>query len=1197
MSQSDHSCCSDFAKSNDSTDPSKFSPSPSKGENNLPLRDNVPTLYVPSWTAPGWKDDTGARNGTDFVVRDPVKDVLRPMMLHTDRAKNPTKNAVRFGIFPGRSDGRSCTSPTRSTERFMATRDESGCGLTGGDLFSKIGEQAQRRGLHIDDYLTSQSSTVIPNDGSQERKYIKAFDELLIEEFWQGCLFGDMTMDELQAGNYFEIGDFQSNLSGPIDSLFSQEKWNQSPFGVVDVSTVSFDLDGKCLDMEVERNDEVWNCLQPTLQMATRLFCQDDPFFKAILDVGNWYKIPATTDSNPRKARAPNFKIELRKDNSEAIGYQHKVKPSATFNPVELTFQALESRLKWRIASAHYDVESPIGKFDAETAFAVTRLELSNPNSSICIDLAAEVIWQLLAAQLSSSEKIMVSWLLAATMVHELCHAIIGATLLWIRHPREFGVSHPADLRFCKLLERDLYPSAPHYPDIEPYYKNDSRKEIGEAFERHVLGHGPYPMAHLSFYKPIFLMSYGGLTSSFDQSEFYPRDSVKHEVLAPYVVGEQSFTFNSHSTIQKFFTQEFWKTTFKKYGSAALRSVPDIPQRVAWFSAVESTTFHTSLGDLAFGTPEYREWVSCFILELEASGQKVIAQYIKALIYDAWKFPTLAKRFVEIAENWYHRGERLTAQASKTNMIALEAGIFFLYKNRRLSSRNKRQEATTFYKQWRRLRSHKGVEPDEASLSLEGMSVDKFISAITHGRNIYNDRIVKSLMEFSKFLHQELCIQEAMVAQLYELPIGFWEHYLEGIPGHKFIWRVRNNKIIIQLTRMLRDLNGFQAHLPSWRNEWQAKVLSWLTSFRNISYLISKEVREVHANWREMLHTVPMLRKSKRTVWERWYPLAKRAMLNLKGDQLAKLEEFEQRYAQDFDLNSYKIVLPNKSAGVQRIAEKWAGLLDNIVEFEQDEGNLMEDLEREELHALAPTPNATDFASTVDPNLLGDDRTRDIHQAMEIDKQNEARLRLQRADSFRQGVYKQPASKSISWTYQLKEAQHFNNTHSNLRVNEPQITRALMEDHPVPFVSSGNKKKRNWDLYTTRFDILEGPMPKKRSTNSVQKINSLSELMAEVNKDTNDNVFAPAGRTPQLIPREILISRNILNELAESVQRDIDMMDIDDEELKIQHTREMFASEIQQTMKGHRETLSKAREYQVVAHNLAQQERDKAAGM
>ncbi|KAK4067136.1 uncharacterized protein Triagg1_7864 [Trichoderma aggressivum f. europaeum] len=954
-----------------------------KIEIKLPLRDDTPALHIPLWTTPGWKDDPDARNGTDFAVRDHVKDVIRPMMLDTDRAKNPTKYAVRFGIFPGRSDGRSCTSPTRSAERLMATRDDPGGSLTGRDLTSTLERPAQRRGLHIDDYIAAQSSNTMPNDGPQERDYTKAFDELLIEEFWQGCLFGDMTMDE-GSGNYFEIGDFQSNLSGPIDSLFSREKWDQSPLGVADVGTVSFRLDGKCLDMEVE------------------------------------YKIPETAEANPQKAKSPNFKIELRRDNSEAIGYRHKIRPSAKFNPMELTFKVLESRLKWRIASAHYDVESTIGKFDAETAFAVTRFNLSNPNSSICIDLAAEVIWQLLAVQLSSSEKIMVSWMLAATMVHELCRPIIQTLNHIMETIRE--------KKLGKLLKDIIF--------------------------------------------------------------------------------------------QKFFTQEFWDTTFKKYGSAALRSVPDIPQRVAWFSAVESTSFHTSLGDLALGTDEFREWVSCFILELEASGQKVIAQYIKALIYDAWKFPMLAKRFVEIAENWYHRGERLAAQASKTNMIAFEAGIFIL--------------------QWRRLRSHKRIEPDETSISLDEMSVDQFISAITRGENIYDD--------------------QAMVAQLYELPIGCWEHYLEGIPGHQLIWRVQNNKIITQVTRLPGDLNGLQAHLPSWRNEWQAKILSWLTSFRNISYLISKDARAVHANWREMLHTVPMLRKSKR-----------------RGDQLAKLEEFKQRYARDFDLNSYKIVLPSRNSKTQGVAEKWAGLLDNIVEFEQDEGKLMEDLEREELHALISTPDAANPATALDPKLIGDCRSRHLHQAMEADKRDETRLRLQRADSYRQGVDKKLASTSISRRYQLQEAKHFNKTHSDLKL--------------------WKQEKRNWDLYTTGFDILGGPVPKKRSTDSIQKISSLSELMAEVNKDTNHNVYLPAGRIPQPMPRVIQISGDVLSELADSVQRDMDMMDIDGEVFKMQQARETFASEIQKTMKGHKETLSKAREHRVAAHELAQQERDKAAEM
>jgi hypothetical protein len=193
----------------------------------------MPDVHVPIWTAPSWKDDVDSRSGTDYAVLDPVKDVVRPMMLDMDKAKNPSKHAVRFGIFPGRSDGRSCTSPTRSSTQLIAPRYQSDHNITRRELTSKLEELARKRGLHIDDYLASHTSRTLQQDGHQEHEYLRAFDELLIEEYWQGCLFGDMTMDEvselericgrlpangskLLAGNYFEMGDFQSNLSGPI---------------------------------------------------------------------------------------------------------------------------------------------------------------------------------------------------------------------------------------------------------------------------------------------------------------------------------------------------------------------------------------------------------------------------------------------------------------------------------------------------------------------------------------------------------------------------------------------------------------------------------------------------------------------------------------------------------------------------------------------------------------------------------------------------------------------------------------------------------------------------------------------------------------------------------------------------------------------------------------------------------------------
>lgn len=704
-------------------------------------------------------------------------------------------------------------------------------------------------------------------------------------------------------------------------------------------------------------------------------------------------------------------------------------------------------------------------------------------------------------------------------------------------------------------------------------------------------------MTHLSFYKPIFLLYHGGLTSSFDQSDFQDRDAAESAVPAPYTVGETSFTFNPHSMVQTFFTQEFWDTAFKKYGSAALRSMPDVPPRVAWFSAVESTTFHSSLGELTFISPESREWINDFIVELQESGQKVIAQYIKALIYDAWKFPMLAKRFVEIAENWFHRGERLAAQAMRASMIAFEAAIFFIYEHKSISTDDKRRDAKIFHAQWCKLRGHRHVEPDEVSALLGG-TVDQFISSVLQGEeNTYDERIVKSLMDYSRFLHQELCIQEAMVAQLYELPAGFWEHYVNGIPGHQLIWRTRNHNIIVQLTRLLGNLNRLQAHLPTWRSEWQAKVLSWICSFRNISHLISQDMREVHMNWREVLHTVPMLRKSKRRVWERWYFLAKRAMINLKGDQLAKLEEFEQRYAGDFNLNSYKIVLPGRSAHVQGVAEKWAGLLDNIVEFERDEGELMEDLGQEEMELLTSLSVSAGIAATKTPQVRGRHRAQQLCQVMATAEQNGQRLQSEQAESYCREAHNQLASTTLSWRYQLQEARRINDAPlASGNANEPQITRALMEDHPVPYTGSGSAIKRNWDLYGNPLDIYDVSASKKRSSAvPPRKIDRLSQLMAEVNRASNDNVHRPAGRTPQLIRRRIQISGNVLDELAASVQQDADMVGMDDEVLQQLQANRFLASEIQDAVKGHRKTLNEAAGYQQRAHELAREERDKAA--
>lgn len=97
--------------------------------------------------------------------------------------------------------------------------------------------------------------------------------------------------------------------------------------------------------------------------MATRMFCQDDPFFKAILDVRKWYDVRSTVDSQGRGTAEPVIRIEIRSDTSETIRYRHNTKPSPAFDPVAPTFKILEEKLRWRIVTAHYDIEPPIGEF------------------------------------------------------------------------------------------------------------------------------------------------------------------------------------------------------------------------------------------------------------------------------------------------------------------------------------------------------------------------------------------------------------------------------------------------------------------------------------------------------------------------------------------------------------------------------------------------------------------------------------------------------------------------------------------------------------------------------------------------------------------------------------------------------------------------------------------------------------------
>lgn len=149
--------------------------------------------YAPAWTDPDWEDKGPERDELDYPIKDGLMSQVRPALLAKDQIQNPTQYAKRFGIFPGRVDGRSRTSPTRAESRQVFP---SGDVRTGKQVFSRLEKLAAEKGYSLDDFM-AQKGIDKSNMRETDEACIRVYEELLVDEYWQGIIFGDLTMDEV----------------------------------------------------------------------------------------------------------------------------------------------------------------------------------------------------------------------------------------------------------------------------------------------------------------------------------------------------------------------------------------------------------------------------------------------------------------------------------------------------------------------------------------------------------------------------------------------------------------------------------------------------------------------------------------------------------------------------------------------------------------------------------------------------------------------------------------------------------------------------------------------------------------------------------------------------------------------------------------------------------------------------------------
>ncbi|KAH8688157.1 hypothetical protein BGZ61DRAFT_532971 [Ilyonectria robusta] len=887
--------------------------------------------YAPAWTDPDWEDNGPGRDDLDYPIKNGLMSQVRPALLAKDQIQNPTQYAKRFGIFPGRVDGRSRTSPTRAESRQVFP---SGDVRTGKQVFIRLEELAAEKGYSLDDFM-AQKGIDTSNMRETDEACIRVYEELLVDEYWQGIIFGDLTMDELRAEDYFTMGDAESNLKGPLHPLLDRSRWvNTRWLGFEETEPrTAYNINGERGEYDPRKNDRVWDAMQPALQLASRLLRADDPFLSAVKDVTNRFRIDDTLDRRPIEEREETPRFQFRRfvdmNDPDLVPAAKRMRQYPNFNASAFTEAALERCLQLNIRSGHYHFGTRF--FENAPAGVTAGSALEDPNAPIRISICAELVWPLLEPNFSTSEKLMASFILATTIVHELMHGWGISHYKWLYSPDAYGISDPVLQGICDELREELYPGGKWSMSMEPSFEEDSVSELGHAYEQHVLGGGSWSLSSNMSLRagPSLLGDYSGLAIHVNWPDGTP-DAMLHVLSEPKPRSEQYAHFLRINDVQQYFTEEFWQISVKKYGMAAMRNPSKKPHKI-FFAPETCRTSAALFRESGLGPREVREWIVNYLYTLNQQGKSTLNTYLRTLVSEACNFGLMTKRFLKdkktrTATEWLWLKTTKFALMLVLELRGHVIGLSNSSEEKKLASFNKE------YSRWMQLATSAGAWPDERSQRCHG-GVYTFRQSVSNiSINDHNDRIIPKLMDLVNYLEAEREHQESMLCELYKLPSQFWVHYKRGFESHYKFWKDQTTLILRSLSTIMQMANDIRACFPPWDGEWRARLQSLATAFTNIQRLLEMDNKKVGENWHDLLVTVPMLRKCRRQAHQRLFPFAKQEMLNLTGEDLENLKEFKKQLDIMVNLESYKIVLPETDVDEQGLMQRWAGLLDDVME-------------------------------------------------------------------------------------------------------------------------------------------------------------------------------------------------------------------------------------------------------------------------
>ncbi|KAH6952675.1 hypothetical protein DER45DRAFT_573873 [Fusarium avenaceum] len=777
------------------------------------------------------------------------------------------------------------------------------------------------------------------------------------------------------------LNDVDSELSGPIYHLLSRELWvDTRAFGrTANRPRYMYTLDGQREEWDPRYNDRVWNAMQPALQLATRILMMDESFIRSLQDVTNRLWVDEGLFLNQPKQkrwRKLKFMRELNPLDPKRVFGAKALKDSG-IDVFAANWEALCQVFNIRLASG-FDF---YGESKTHIMGRQRNPSYFGPGAKIFIDIDAELVWPLIVDKYSKSEKLMASLILATTMAHEMMHAFVSIHWKWLEYPESVGITDMTQLQACRTLNDELYDMVKQDRFEEPYFENDVISEVGHAFETHVMGGGYWPWGQsiLSVRpNPSLLQTAGGLITHCTQPE-----GIKNSppmLAVPLIRGMQIRHFIRFEDIKKYYTQAFWDVSIHKYGSAALREPSRKPQKISHYPN-DVSIFPWSpekLDKLHLGTDDDSDWLWEYMYSLKdddnpSENSYLLHSYLNNLITEACQFDIMIIEFQEDQPAWDARDKVWRELSSETLMILCEFSAFFVQVHVPSSDN---AVLMFLYGTWENAWYELGGYPDYQSSLLadvlgQGGNVDWATQVRTVTMDKYERRLIPKLVDFMHHFERELAHMESMICELYQLGSTYWALYFHLAPGHIDAWRKRVDKMLSSVSNIVAVMEFADQGIKQFDGEWHQRALNLGQRVEDISRLLRLDVNAYEHNWRDLLMSMPMLRKSNRKPHQRFYFLAKKEMMSLTGKQLQNLQEFKRRFQSVFNLGGYKIVVPGMDPDELGIAQRLAGTLDDA------EGDTARDRE-----IKGPSTGIFDFAGVRQLASRLTQQTRDAEEEM-----------------------------------------------------------------------------------------------------------------------------------------------------------------------------------------------------------------------